>query len=200
MDSFADPRIFIWPKIPLLFLTFQLTYMWGLHVSFFFSLRPPPTSSPPRVARLRSPLATGSLLPSGELLPPRKNPSAAWPHAGRPPPRPRAGLPTPRTVRRAQPRARRHAARAVRRRRGRPRPAPEEQLFIFNGDYIDRGAWELETLLLLLAWKVRFCRFNSFLSLMSTQHMGVSISFSSVGSTELASDFRFFIGAASSPS
>lgn len=32
----------------------------------------------------------------------------------------------------------------------------EECTFVFNGDYVDRGAWGLETFLLLLAWKVRF--------------------------------------------
>ena len=48
----------------------------------------------------------------------------------------------------------------------------EERVFVFNGDYVDRGAWGLETLLLLLAWKVQFRRFDSFLSLISTQHMG----------------------------
>ncbi|XP_062195415.1 serine/threonine-protein phosphatase 7-like isoform X2 [Phragmites australis] len=30
----------------------------------------------------------------------------------------------------------------------------EERFFVFNGDYVDRGAWGLETFLLLLAWKV----------------------------------------------
>lgn len=30
----------------------------------------------------------------------------------------------------------------------------EERAFVFNGDYVDRGAWGLETFLLLLAWKV----------------------------------------------
>jgi hypothetical protein len=28
-----------------------------------------------------------------------------------------------------------------------------ERVFIFNGDYVDRGAWGVETLLLLAAWK-----------------------------------------------
>ncbi|KAG0524539.1 hypothetical protein BDA96_07G220300 [Sorghum bicolor] len=30
----------------------------------------------------------------------------------------------------------------------------EERIFVFNGDYVDRGAWGVETFLLLLAWKV----------------------------------------------
>lgn len=34
---------------------------------------------------------------------------------------------------------------------GYPSPA---SLFIFNGDFVDRGSWGLETLLLLLAWKL----------------------------------------------
>lgn len=32
----------------------------------------------------------------------------------------------------------------------------DNRLYIFNGDYVDRGAWGLETFLLLLAWKVRY--------------------------------------------
>lgn len=32
-------------------------------------------------------------------------------------------------------------------------PTPE-RLFVWNGDYVDRGAWGVETLALLLAWKV----------------------------------------------
>ncbi|KAG6794167.1 hypothetical protein POTOM_003402 [Populus tomentosa] len=31
----------------------------------------------------------------------------------------------------------------------------EDRFFVFNGDYVDRGAWGLETFLLLLAWKIR---------------------------------------------
>lgn len=41
----------------------------------------------------------------------------------------------------------------------------KDRIFVFNGDYVDRGAWGLETFLLLLAWKVKlrfqFC--NVFL-------------------------------------
>lgn len=36
----------------------------------------------------------------------------------------------------------------------------ENRFFVFNGDYVDRGAWGLETFLLLLAWKVR--KFTSY--------------------------------------
>ena len=28
-----------------------------------------------------------------------------------------------------------------------------DRLYIFNGDYVDRGAWGVETLVLLAAWK-----------------------------------------------
>lgn len=30
----------------------------------------------------------------------------------------------------------------------------EKRFFVFNGDYVDRGAWGIETFMLLLAWKV----------------------------------------------
>lgn len=38
-----------------------------------------------------------------------------------------------------------------------------DRIFVFNGDYVDRGAWGLETFLLLLAWKVKFQFFSNFL-------------------------------------
>lgn len=31
----------------------------------------------------------------------------------------------------------------------------DDRFFVFNGDYVDRGAWGLEVFLLLLAWKVK---------------------------------------------
>lgn len=39
----------------------------------------------------------------------------------------------------------------------------ESRFFVFNGDYVDRGAWGLETFLLLLAWKVPPLLHPSFL-------------------------------------
>lgn len=36
-------------------------------------------------------------------------------------------------------------------------PSPEHS-FVFAGDYVDRGSWGVETLLLLLSWKVTFPR------------------------------------------
>lgn len=37
----------------------------------------------------------------------------------------------------------------------------DDRFFVFNGDYVDRGAWGLETFLLLLAWKVNNLLKNS---------------------------------------
>lgn len=37
----------------------------------------------------------------------------------------------------------------------------EDRFFVFNGDYVDRGAWGLEVFLLLLAWKVKAISFIS---------------------------------------
>lgn len=30
----------------------------------------------------------------------------------------------------------------------------DKRMFVFSGDYVDRGAWGFETLIVLLAWKV----------------------------------------------
>lgn len=41
----------------------------------------------------------------------------------------------------------------------------DNRVFVFNGDYVDRGAWGLESFLLLLAWKVfkiHFCAYFWF--------------------------------------
>ena len=61
LDPLADPRIFVWPKIPLLLLSLPLTDMWGPHVSFFFNLLPLlhhtlPTSAPAGRDLLHRPL------------------------------------------------------------------------------------------------------------------------------------------------
>ena len=41
----------------------------------------------------------------------------------------------------------------------------EDRFFVFNGDYVDRGAWGLETFLLLLAWKVIFFKTLLFIAI-----------------------------------
>lgn len=38
-------------------------------------------------------------------------------------------------------------------------PPGDHRFFVFNGDYVDRGAWGLEVFLLLLAWKVSVIAF-----------------------------------------
>ncbi|KAK1584101.1 hypothetical protein Q3G72_029798 [Acer saccharum] len=40
----------------------------------------------------------------------------------------------------------------------------ENRFFVFNCDYVDRGAWGLETFLVLLAWKVTFSILIQFYS------------------------------------
>ncbi|KAH7846235.1 hypothetical protein Vadar_011580 [Vaccinium darrowii] len=37
----------------------------------------------------------------------------------------------------------------------------DDKVFVFNGDYVDRGAWGLETFLLLLAWKLHVMSLSS---------------------------------------
>lgn len=36
----------------------------------------------------------------------------------------------------------------------------EDQFYVFNGNYVDKGAWGLETFLLLLSWKVSLSSLN----------------------------------------
>ncbi|GKV30238.1 hypothetical protein SLEP1_g39073 [Rubroshorea leprosula] len=58
----------------------------------------------------------------------------------------------------------------------------ENRVFVFNGDYVDRGAWGLETFLLLLAWKVLAFSSSSFFSprifesILSDLHVDLCIS------------------------
>ena len=74
LDPLADLRIFVWPKMPLLLLSLQLTDVWDPHVSFFFNLWA--LFLPPHGSLQPSPAAAGGLLPSAltplpsELLPP----------------------------------------------------------------------------------------------------------------------------------
>ena len=91
MDSLADPRIFVWPKIPPAAFLPTLTDVWGPHVSFFFNLLPPSTFSPcaAHAAHLRTRTRRARRQPApppSERPPtPRPSPSPAWPCAPGPP-------------------------------------------------------------------------------------------------------------------